>query len=265
VAVRSWPVKEGRPSFTARTVALARSQLSRPQTPEGDPEAERRLYAGLQMPLIWPLRRGAGLRMAARTGFFDAETLQAVTSGTIQVVIVGAGYDGRALRFRRPDVRFFEVDHPATQVDKRRRVEALGVALDHVSFVAVDLMSEGIEEALSEAGHRREKASLFLCEGLLLYLSRPVVENLLTGLRALAAPGSRLVLTCRETAPAGAALPHVLAWRLFLAAVGEPRRSRFEPGEMARLLDRSGWKVAREVRRSTREGSDRILVAADPA
>jgi methyltransferase (TIGR00027 family) len=256
-------MKDGRPSLTARSVALARSQLPRPQTPEGDPEAERRLYVSLQMPLIRP-RRLIHRWMAARTGFFDAETLQAVTSGITQVVIVGAGYDGRALRFRRPGVRFFEVDHPSTQVDKRQRVEALDVALDHLTFVPVDLMSERIEGALSSAGHRREQATLFLCEGLLLYLSKSIVESLLAGLRVLAAPGSRLVLTCQETARAGSARLRRLAGRLFLAAIGEPRRSVFELGEMACLLDRSGWAIAREVRRSAR-GVDRLLIAADPA
>ena len=39
--------------------------------------------------------------LAARTRFFDEITLAAVENGTQQIVIVGAGYDCRALRFRR--------------------------------------------------------------------------------------------------------------------------------------------------------------------
>ena len=66
----------------------------------------------------------------ARTVFFDDAVLDAIDRGVKQVVILGAGYDGRALRFRTPGVQFFEVDHPATQVDKLRRLAYLGVASD---------------------------------------------------------------------------------------------------------------------------------------
>lgn len=253
-----------RPSLTAHGVALARSQLSRPRTAEGDADAEQRLYAGLQTGLVRAFRGGGGRGMAARTRFFDEETLGAVTDGVTQVVIVGAGYDGRALRFRQSGVRFFEIDHPVTQADKRRRMESLGVALDHVRFVPVDLMTERIEDLLPPAGHQCSEASLFLCEGLLLYLSKPAVERLLVGLRSLAAPRSRLVLTNREGAPAGAMRLRVAAARLLFAAIGEPRRSAFEPGETAGLLDRAGWTVAREQRRSRKAGIERLLVAADP-
>jgi methyltransferase (TIGR00027 family) len=60
--------------------------------------------------------------MAARTRFFDSGLLHACERGVGQVVIVGAGYDGRPLRFRRPGVTFYELDHPATQADKRARL-----------------------------------------------------------------------------------------------------------------------------------------------
>lgn len=255
-------VKESRPSLTARGVALARSQLPRPRTAEGDAEAEKRLYAGLQMRLVRLFRIGGGRLMAARTRFFDEETLRAMIDGVKQVVIVGAGYDGRALRFRQSGVRFLEVDHPATQADKRRRMESLGVALDHVTFVAVDLMTERIEHALPSAGYRRSEASLFLCEGLLLYLSKPAVQSLLVGLRSLAAPGSRLVLTNREGAAKAAWVP-ISARQLLLAAIGEPRRSTFELGETANLLHRAGLTVAREARQSRKDKTERLLIRSE--
>ncbi len=95
----------------------------------GDPAAEVRLSVSLPRPMWWPLFSGAWRRrIAARTPFFDDVTLAAIDAGVTQVVILGAGYDGRALRFAHPNVRFFEVDHPATQEDKRRRLAALGVA-----------------------------------------------------------------------------------------------------------------------------------------
>jgi methyltransferase (TIGR00027 family) len=258
-------MKESRPSITARSVALARLQLSRPRAPDGDVDAEARLYAGLKAGFPWSLPIARGRWMAGRTRFFDDETLRAVTNGVTQVVIVGAGYDGRALRFRQPGVRFLEVDHPATQADKRRRMEGLGVPLDHVRFVPIDLMTERVEHVLPAAGYRPAEASLFLCEGLLLYLSMAAVSALLAGLRLLAAQGSRLLLTGREGAPTTKARLLAGMRRPLLAVIGEPRLSAFEPGETARLLDHAGWTVVREERRSTKSGNARLLIAADAA
>jgi methyltransferase (TIGR00027 family) len=246
---------------------LARSELSRPQTPDGDPEAEHRLYATLRPSVLWPRTSRRRRRMEARTRFFDDEVLTAVTSGVPQVVIVGAGYDGRALRFRCPGVHFFELDHPATQSDKRRRVEDLGVPLDDVTFASIDLMRERIGAVLAEAGHRPDERSLFLCEGLLLYLTTPVVESLLGDLRAGAAPASRLALSIREEIPGGSALTATRGWarRGLLRMIGEPRRSSFELGEFGQLLERTGWTVVREVARDRRPGDRRrrLLLAAE--
>ena len=90
--------------------------------------------------------------MQARTAFVDDAVLSAMAAGVTQVVVVGAGYDDRALRFRTPGVRFFEVDHPLTQADKRGRVEQLGAAGD-VSFVPVDLARDDLGSAFDQAGH----------------------------------------------------------------------------------------------------------------
>ena len=62
--------------------------------------------------------------MAARTRFFDEQTQAAIHADVSQVVILGAGYDGRAMRFADPGTRFFEVDQTATQADKRRRLSS---------------------------------------------------------------------------------------------------------------------------------------------
>lgn len=263
-------MRRRRPSLTARGVALARSRMDRPQTPEGDAEAERRLYQGLMGRRLSDLiprhlglpgrrrRRGRG-RMEGRTAFIDAETVDAIAAGISQVVIVGAGYDGRPLRFRSPGVRFFELDHPATQADKRRRLEALGVPLDNLTLRPVDLMREQVDSALAGAGHRDDVASLFICEGLIRYISRGAVDRMLEGLRRRAAPGSRLLLTASESA---APMGHS-ARRWYLSVIGEPVRNRFDVGEIAQVLERAGWKVVREVRRARDDRGARLLIAAE--
>ena len=233
------------PSVTARAVALARAQLERPQTPTGDPAAEDRLSASLPRPMWWPLFSGAWRRrIAARTPFFDDATLTAIDAGITQIVILGAGYDARALRFAHPNVTFFEVDHPATQNDKRRRLATLGIAAGASVYVPHDITHGNLSPALKAAGHARDRASLFVCEGLLLYLTTPVIEGLLRDLRACAPPGSQLALNAREQhSSATLASLREEGQRLLLAMIGEPRRSLLNAGQLDELLKQSGWKT----------------------
>ena len=129
-------------SRTSQAVALTRAGMSRPHTPRGDPDAQRRLCAGMP-----PLRRPR-TGIYARTRFFDGQVLAAISAGIGQVVICGAGYDDRALRFRSPGVRFFELDHPATQADKARRLRAMGTDLQSVVLVPADFRDDDAAAAL---------------------------------------------------------------------------------------------------------------------
>src|SRR5438477_9726449 len=113
-------MEDGRASVTAQRVAAVRGKLPRTSTPTGDPDGDERLSADVAAGSP-PPRPGLVSYIAARTRFFDEEVLAAMAGGIEQVVVAGAGYDGRAMRFRSPKVRFFELDHPATQRDKRRR------------------------------------------------------------------------------------------------------------------------------------------------
>lgn len=185
----------GRPSLTARIVAVTRTTARRPSVPTGDGDAEDRLVRSLKLPL--PLRwrpPGMGPYIRGRTAFYDETLLAACASGTRQVVIVGAGYDGRALRFRQPGVRFFELDHPVTQDDKQARLRRLQVDTDDIRFVAVDLGHDAVPDALAAAGHDTTRPTHFMCEGLTPYLPRSVLDALLRSLASAAAPGSTLAV-----------------------------------------------------------------------
>ena len=161
----------------------------------GDVGAERRLYEGFS-----PLFRLPGLRptgMIARTTFFDAETVAAIGRGVDQVVIVGAGYDGRPLRFGGSGVRWIELDHPSTQADKRQRLAVVDAPVDHITFVGVDLIIDDVVAALSGAGHVMDKPTLFMCEGLFAYLPEDVSRSLCRALRHRACAGSVLAANFR--------------------------------------------------------------------
>jgi methyltransferase (TIGR00027 family) len=200
-------VKPDAPSLTARGIALARASYDRPSSPTGDPAAERRLADSLAEGIdIEALRRrrdsaetrgdDAFLRfLVLRTRFFDEAVVRALDNDVRQAVILGAGYDARALRFRTPGVRFFEVDHPATQADKRARLERIGASLEGITFVAADFTEPGLGDALTAAGHVASQPTQFLCEGVLRYLPEHWFRELLHVPAQLATSGSELAVS----------------------------------------------------------------------
>jgi methyltransferase (TIGR00027 family) len=190
-------VRSGAASLTARGVAIARSRIERPAWPTGDPGADDRLVATLAGDVPDEqrdryARSGFGGWINARTHFFDDAVLRALRAGIDQIVVLGAGYDGRALRYRTPDVRFFEVDHPGTQADKRRRLREVGASVDGIVFVAADFTEPGLGERLAIAGHDAASRSLFVCEGVLRYLPEHWYRGLLRATAERAARSSEL-------------------------------------------------------------------------
>ena len=212
-------MKDGTASHTARSVAAHRLEYERVAADYGDPAADQALTADVadgQQPN--PGRMHEYLR--ARTAFFDRAVVNALGRGVRQVVIGGAGYDGRALRYAKPGVTWFELDHPATQADKVARVARLGLEHAQVRFVAADFTADSIAEPLLAAGLDPARPTLFLLEGVAVYLERPVVERVLAAFRQVAADGSELAMSVST----GTAAPQ--APRPLPAAGGRARRAR---------------------------------------
>lgn len=191
--------------------------------------------------------------MAVRTRFIDDQLLRSVEQGVRQVVLVGAGYDGRPLRFSDLPVRWIEVDHPATQADKRRRLARVGAASGHISFVPVDLLDGSVDAELAKAGHDPAQPSLWVCEGLFPYLPRPTITALCETLRTRSSPGSALVCNVLVNDNPPPLTRYVRrAVDGLLAAIGERRLSEFTPSDSERLLTDTGWAI--EARESTSPG-----------
>jgi len=206
--------------------------------------------------------------MARRTAFFDRASLAALERGVPQIVILGAGYDGRALRFATPGVTWFEVDHPATQSDKRARLAALDAPTDAIAFVPIDLNRDDLVGSLERVGYDRAIPSLFLIEGLLGYLPRATTERVLTDLRALATPSSRLAAAF-PIAPKNRARVKRLRHRLrrrVISALGEPWLTRFSAEEIDEVFAKTGWQVSIEADTPQRhEGHRGVLLIGEPA
>jgi len=131
--------------------------------------------------------------------FFDDEVRRAAEGGVGQVVVIGAGYDSRAWRFARPSLRFFEVDHPATQAAKRLAIDERR----NLDFIAADLAEERLQDALAGGAYRRDASSVFVIEGLLMYLTDAQIAVLFAAIAELQRAPGTLVFTVMEPASDG--------------------------------------------------------------
>ena len=228
--------------MTAQRVAAHRLTFDRVPAPYGDPAADdelaRDVAAGVAVE-PGPMRD----YLRARTRFFDQVVTGALSRGCVQAVIGAAGYDGRALRYAKPGVRWFEADHPATQQDKRSRLRRLGIDTGHVQFVAADFAVDPLADLLAAAGLAPGEPALFLLEGVAVYLDLPVLRTLLRQLRHVAADGSELAISLSVSTASGERAARRAAFQAAVAAVGEPARSTLEADGARDLFAESGWRI----------------------
>ena len=235
-----------RPSFTARGIAHVRARLNRPSAATGDPGVGALLAQDLGRPLPLHLARFFVSYVRGRTQFFDEQVADAVGSAPGQVVIVGAGYDDRALRFRTSGIRFIEVDHPVTQEDKRRRLGRLGVDVSGIEFVSVDFEAETVNTMLEGVLDPAHPTTL-ICEGVLPYLTRPTVETLLQSLSRCAGSPLQLAVDLPTVSESLAGRASFAAFRIYAAAAGERVRTALRRSEVPGLIQQAGWTARRYV------------------
>ncbi|HYP98937.1 MAG TPA: class I SAM-dependent methyltransferase [Polyangiaceae bacterium] len=176
--------------------------------------------------------------MAARTLEIDAAVREAASP---QVVILGAGLDGRAWRMPELcDVSVFEVDHPDSQREKRKRVASLAPVAKDVRFVPVDFAHDDLEQALASAGHDASRPTTWVWEGVVMYLTQRAIDATLAVIARRSAQGSRLIVVYHCPRLILRLLGPGLRWW------GEPLRSAFRPEKMRDLLSGYGFHVERD-------------------
>ena len=143
-----------------------------------------------------PETRARVLMVNLRTHFIDRHMLDAVKAGASQVVILGAGFESRAYRFRRElrGAKVFEVDFGPTQEYKKRRVaDVLGPPPPNLVFVPVDFNREQASAALRKAGYRVDRKTFFIWEGVSMYLTEQAVRDFLRDISSHSNSASEIV------------------------------------------------------------------------
>lgn len=176
---------------------------------------------------------------------------QQAGTGTGQYVILGAGLDTFAYRRPGPGLRMFEVDHPATQTWKQRRLADLGVAIPtSLVFVPVDFERQGLGPALEEAGFSFAEPAVFSWLGVTTYLTPDAIDQTLYAI-AQGAAGTRVVLTYNQ--PDRVLDDHAIrvtsAVRSIAAGLGEPFVTFLTRGEIDALLRKRGFDEMEHIGR----------------
>lgn len=192
--------------------------------------------------------------VAARHRFIDDALLDFLARGGEKVVILGAGFDARALRFGEllSDRPLFEVDFPATQARKKRRLDR-AIAMGHIpaeaakalSFLPIDFEQQTLEQGLRASAFRPGLRTFYAWEGVSMYLSPATVELTLGTLARLSAPGSEVALDLWS--PSRSNHPLALARRLgaqTLSLIGEPLRFSLSTARAPTFFMRLGYHSA---------------------
>ncbi|MCD1294200.1 SAM-dependent methyltransferase [Methanocella sp. CWC-04] len=190
--------------------------------------------------------------IVARVRFFDDIVSSSVDEGIDQIVILGAGYDTRAYRIEgiKKGMKVFEVDHPVTQSVKTEKVmEIFGSPPDHVVYVPVDLEAEEPGLRLTEMGYDRACRTLFIMEGLVMYISPHAVERILSFMAKNSGAGSAVILDYfpQSLVDGTCDLEVGKNLRKYVEQQGEPIKFGIDDGSIENFLSQRGFSQVRNV------------------
>ena len=174
-------------------------------------------------------------RMALRTRIVDGWLLSASRSCT-QIVLMGAGLDTRCFSLPLPhETRMFELDLPIV-ISMKSHLLASSASVCQLFHVPCDLSHPSWADLLQHAGFQSHQRTLWLCEGVAMYLRSDAVTAMLRRMRELSSQGSHLLLHAMPPPPpdeaSGAHVPYE-----FTASAPE----------CAALLQATGWTPASAI------------------
>jgi methyltransferase (TIGR00027 family) len=201
-----------------------------------------------------PERRGLRLFIAMRSRFAEDSAAHAIEKGVRQILVLGAGLDTFAYRLERTqDMRVFELDHPATQAEKRRRLAEAQIAEpQHVSYVAHDFEGSSMTAALKAAGLDPDRAAFVLWLGVTPYLTEAAVFATLGELASW--PGGTEVVFDYANPPEAVDEPNARNFHREMAervaASGEPFRCYFSSAELDARARKLGFSDIEDLDRA---------------
>jgi methyltransferase (TIGR00027 family) len=172
-----------------------------------------------------------------------------------QLVILGAGYDMRALRLDIAElVAVFEVDHPLTAARKRQLIDGLDPvsrdmdiprpARPRIEYISVDFQRDKLSERLAASSFDPSVPTAWVWEGVSMYLSESEVQHTLAEIREISAPGSTLTLDLAFEPGRGSLRLAIMGlFRQVVGWLGEPWGLDLHPREFEDWITPQGYRV----------------------
>jgi len=184
----------------------------------------------------------------ARTKVIDEIFIDGLARRVTQIVIMGAGMDTRALRFasKNQGTRIIELDIEKTQRPKIDILNRKQVTLpQELVFAAIDFNKQSLSDVLMNAGFQRNKPSLFLWEGVTMYLKSDAVDSTLAFIRESTTKGSQVVFDYLYASVLRRENKFYGEKEIFdtVSKAGEGYTFGIEEGEIEKCLTERGFKL----------------------
>jgi methyltransferase (TIGR00027 family) len=190
----------------------------------------------------------AGVGGGVTPGAADADSAadaDGAVGGARQLVVLGAGLDARAWRMPNlADVSAFELDHPDTQAFKREGIGDLRPLAKEVRFCSIDFERQTTPDVLRAHAFDVGAPSVWIWEGVTMYLTSDAIEATLGAVAELAAPESRLAMTYLPPEYASPFLRTVS--EVGAIWIGEALRFRDDAKGIATRLGACGFEVEQD-------------------
>jgi methyltransferase (TIGR00027 family) len=185
--------------------------------------------------------------LVVRALAIDSELTVALRAGCQQVVVLGAGFDSRAHRMTVLEAaHVFEVDHPATQSEKQRRAAGLARTCRELTYVACDFERDLLAECLQSAGHRSGEPTIWIWEGVTLYLDDDALRATLATIGARSAPRSTLIVEYHDCEASKAHTVYSFVRKILLALWSEPQIGARSRRAMRANLEHAELRIEKE-------------------
>jgi methyltransferase (TIGR00027 family) len=158
-----------------------------------------------------------------------------------QVVVLGIGLDTKAFRFARSDQQWYGLDLPSMVKERSRLLAKAGVRSNYLGLVDADVRTDKWMAQLQAAGYDERLSTLFILEGLSMYLSLNDLQLLLRQIRSANTHAlTRVWLDHVSTTLYTSDLVEVQAYLQAMTRLGEPFISGFDD---ARIVGAPEWQV----------------------
>jgi len=190
--------------------------------------------------------------IVARTKYLDDYLEEHLQQDFQQIVVLGAGYDSRAYRYAElaAGVKFFEVDHPASQQAKRAKLtEIFGDLPSHVTYVPIDFVKDSLEEQLLENGFDPAQKTIFLWEGVTYYITAEAVDQTLAFIARKSAAGSSVIFdyTYPSVVEGTCNRREAKVWRRTMIPRGEDVLFGIEENTIEAFMQQRGFENIKDV------------------